>query len=532
MYSEIKNPRRWLLTAALKEAADSSPETVWLEDSEGGALTFGQAQTYSLRAAGFLARHGVARDERVGVFLFNGCDFAIAWLGLGQLAATAVFLNTDLRGAFLRHQINDSEIRDLIVDAALLPAITELAPELPRLRHLIVVGGNAKDRAAPDGWTRSAWPDWAREPDWSASTPPAPEDIACIMYTSGTSGPSKGVLMPHAHCALYGIGAIESMGLGPGDRYYVCLPMYHANALFMQIGATLLAGIPAFVRRRFSASQWLADVREHGSTATNMLGAVSAFVVNQPPTGQDRDHALRVTLNAPDIAAHDAIFRERFGIRDVLPGYGMTECNIPAWGRIGDPAPGTAGWILKEYFDVQIFDPETDEALPPGQVGEIVVRPRAPFGFMAGYFNQPQKTVESWRNLWFHTGDLGTLSADGLLRFVDRVKDMIRRRAENISPAEIEQVVAVLPGVAEVAAYAVHSEIAGGEDEIMLAVVPRPGATLDPADIVRRARTQLPRFARPRYIKLMDELPKTGNGKVRRVLLREQGLAGARDIPA
>ena len=531
MYSDIKNPRRWLLSAALAQHAAGSPQSLWLTDSAGASLTFGQAYAHSLRVAGFFERLGVQRAGRVGVFLFNSCDFALAWLGLGLAGATTVFLNTELRASFLRHQLIDSAITCIVVDAELLSALVEVAQDVPDLRTVIVVGSDGTPPpTASSGWRVLAWPDWSQEPDWNGPGPAA-QDIACIMYTSGTSGPSKGVLMPHAHCALYGIGAIECLQLSAQDRYYICLPLFHANGLFMQLGATLLAGIPAFVRRRFSASNWLADIREHGATVTNLLGATAGFVLGQPATAQDRVHALRAVLAAPNLAQHEALFRERFGVRDVVSAYGMTEVNIPIWGRVGCSVPGAAGWTHEAHFEVRIADPDTDEPLAAGQMGEIQVRPKAPFGFMAGYFNAPAKTVEAWRNLWFHTGDAGTMRADGLLTFVDRIKDCIRRRGENISAAEVEEVVAGLPGIDEVAAYAVPSEVPGGEDEVMLALVAKDGATVDAAEIMRMAASRLPRFANPRYVKIVQELPKTATGKVQRAVLRRQGVMDALDVP-
>ena len=528
MYSEIHNPRRWLLSAALKERATRSPDAPWLTDSEGASLSFGQAHTHSLRAAGFFERLGVRRADRIGVFMFNGCDFATAWMGLAHLAATTVFLNTELRATFLRHQLVDSALGCVVVDAELLGALADIADEVPELRTVIVVGGPSSARL-PERWQVLAWPDWAQQPDWDGPGP-APEDIACIMYTSGTSGPSKGVLMPHAHCALYGIGTIQCVELTAQDRYYVSLPLFHANGLLMQLGATLLAGIPAFVRRRFSASAWLAVVREQGATVTNLLGATAGFLIHQPPSAQDREHSLRAVLTAPNLAQHEAAFRERFGVKDIVSGFGMTEVNIPIWGRIGRSVPGAAGWTHEQHFEVRIADPETDEALPPGQMGEILVRPKVPFGFMAGYFNAPAKTVEAWRNLWFHTGDAGTMREDGLVTFVDRIKDCIRRRGENISATEVEEVVAALPGIEEVAAYAVPSDVPGGEDEVMLALVPKAGVTLDGAEILRIASGQLPRFAKPRFVKFVEALPKTATGKVQRAVLRKQGIEGALDV--
>ncbi len=530
MYSQLDNPRAWILPAALAEIAGRTPDRPWLADSEGGTLTFGEALTCSRRAAGWFQRLGVARDERVGVFLFNGCDFVTSWLGLGHLAATAVLFNTELRASFLRHQIVDSAVRCLVIDAELVGALAEIAAELPALRTVVVVGQGG-DGAALPGIERVRWPDWREVPDWSGPGPAA-EDIACIMYTSGTSGPSKGVLMPHAHCALYGIGAIECLQLGPDDRYYICLPLFHANGLLMQLGASLLAGIPAFVRRRFSAREWFADIRTRRATVTNLLGAIAGFVLAQPVAANERDHALRAVLSAPNLPQHEAQLRERFGVRDVISGYGMTEVNIPIWGRLGRSVPGASGWTHEKHFDVRIADVDTDVELPRGEMGEIQVRPKMPFGFMAAYLNAPEKTVEAWRNLWFHTGDAGTMQPDGLVSFVDRIKDCIRRRGENISPAEVENVVASLPGIAEVVAYAVPSDMPGGEDEIMLALVPEPGRTLDGAAILQAAASQLPRFSKPRYVKIVPDLPKTATGKVQRAVLRRLGIEGALDIDA
>lgn len=530
MYSDIQDPGRWLLPAALKELATRSPEAEWLADSEGGRLSFGEAHAHSLRAAGFFESLGVRRGDRVGMFMFNGCPFAVAWMGLGNLGAITVFLNTELRASFLRHQLVDSALGCIVVDAELLGALVAIADEVPALRTVIVVGGKGAAEAVqvPDRWELLAWPDWSLQPDWDGPGASS-QDIACIMYTSGTSGPSKGVLMPHAHCALYGIGAIKCVQLTAQDRYYVCLPLFHANGLFMQLGATLLAGIPAFVRRRFSASNWLSDVRERGVTVTNLLGATAGFIIGQPATAQDRQHGLRAVLTAPNLAQHEAAFRERFGVRDVVSGFGMTEVNIPIWGRLGRSVPGAAGWTHEEHFEVCIADPESDRPLPPGQMGEILVRPKVPFGFMAGYFNAPERTVEAWRNLWFHTGDAGTMQDDGLITFVDRIKDCIRRRGENISATEVEEVVVTLPGIEEVAAYAVPSDLPGGEDEVMLAVVPRADAQLDGLEILRAASLRLPRFAAPRYLRLVSALPKTATGKVQRAVLRKQGTVDALD---
>jgi crotonobetaine/carnitine-CoA ligase len=527
MYSRINESQACTLTDALHEWASINPDAPWLEDSQGNALTVKQALTGSQKFAGFLHQLGVQSEERVGVFMFNSCAMAMTVFGIGYLRATAVMLNTELRSSFLRHQLIDCQLSTIVVDASLIEHIAILADELPHLKTLIVVGEGPA--AVPERWRRVAWADSSACMPWEGPAP-QPQDIFCIMYTSGTTGPSKGVLMPHCHCALIGLGAIRSLEINADDKYYICLPLFHANGLFMQLGATVLAGIPAFLKQRFSASAWLADIRETGATLTNHLGTTAMFVINQPATEQDRNHRLRASMSAPNPVQHETVFRERFGVKDVLSGFGMTEVGIPIWGRVGQSVPNAAGWAHEDHFEIGIVDPETDVPVQAREVGEIVVRPKVPFGFMAGYLNVPGKTVEAWRNLWFHTGDAGMRDEQGLITFVDRIKDCIRRRGENISATEVEAVVGQLPGIREVAAYAVPAQGAGGEDEVMLALVPSEGTTLDMADIARQASAQLPRFAKPRYLRQMGSLPKTATGKIQRAILRQQGSSDAYDV--
>lgn len=529
-YTGLDDPDRWVLPAVLAEQAARCPEACWIETTGGETLSFGQAAADADRVAGFFAGLGVGPGDHVAVMLPNGLDIVRAWLGLGRLGAVAVLLNTELSGAFLRHPLQNCGAATAVVDATLLPAFEAAAQGVPALCRVLVAGPADPAGAGPADApvARLAWEGWRDAPPWDGPAP-RPQDIACVMYTSGTSGPAKGVLMPHAHCYLYGRGTIDSVALNADDRYYIVLPLFHANGLLMQLGATLIAGCATIVRPRFSASAWLDDVRRHRATVTNCLGALAAFVVAQPPSPLDRDHALRVVCNAPNAPEHDAAFRERFGVPDVTSGFGMTEVNIPVWGRLGERAPGEAGRVYARYFEVVVADPATDRPVPAGELGEILVRPRVPFGFMAGYHGMPQQTVEAWRNLWFHTGDAATMTADGRVTFVDRIKDCIRRRGENISATEVEAVIAPLRGVAEVAAFAVPSDIPGGEDEVMLAVVPQPGAALTEAQVLEHADRELPRFARPRYVALVDALPRTSTGKVQRAALRRAGSAGAWD---
>lgn len=534
LYSGTGDHARWTLIDALAEQAGRFPGDTWIETVEGASLAFGAALEDAERIAGHLSALGVQAGDRVIVMLPNGVDLVRAWLGVGRLGAIAVLLNTELRGRFLEHQLENCGAALAIVDAAFLPVLADAAPQAPALARLLVVGGamaSGDDTARRGALACEPFDGWRRAASWQGPMP-RPQDPFCILYTSGTSGPAKGVIMPHAHCMLYGIGTLKAFELKPDDRYYIVLPLFHVNGLLMQLGATLIAGIPAIVRARFSASGWLEDIRRHGATVTNLLGTLSGFVIAQPPTDADRRHGLRALLNAPNPPEHEAVFRERFGVRDVISGFGMTEVNIPVWGRLGHARPCASGWVHDEHFEVRIADPDTDEPRAPGELGEILVRPKVPFGFMAGYFRMPERTVEAWRNLWFHTGDAATMDASGLLTYVDRIKDCIRRRGENISATEVEVALSGLEGVVEIAACAVPAGGAGAEDEILLCVVAALGARLEPAAVAAHADAVLPRFARVRFIEIVTELPKTATGKVQRAQLRKRGASMAWDRDA
>jgi len=252
------------------------------------------------------------------------------------------------------------------------------------------------------------------------------------------------------------------------------MPLFHANALLMQLMGSLIAGAEVVVAERFRATTWLQEVRESRATVTNGLGVIPEFIFRQPPTDGDRDHRLGLMVAVPIAPEWGAAFEERFGL-PFMQVFGMTECNILAYTRPDEAlVPGCAGYPLTQWFEVEIVDPDSDALRPAGQVGEIVVRPKVPGCFMAGYFRMPDKTVEAWRNLWFHTGDAGRVDGRGRLHYVDRIKDCIRRRGENISSFEIEQVLNAHPSVAESAVVGIKVAGAGGEDEVKACVVPIP----------------------------------------------------------
>jgi len=513
------DPRDWTIARVLARRVEMSGDKPFV--TAGGCReTYRDAHAAAGRVANMLHRGGVAGGDHVAVMLPDSLDLCHAWLGLARLGAVHVAVNTDYKGAFLAHVLNNSGARVMVAAPRYLERLAQIRSQLQHLQIVYVAG----EGGSAAGFERRSFEDREAYPAGCDLPEPDYRDIGCIMYTSGTTGPSKGVLMPHAHLYLFGLGTIRHMDLTADDVFYIVLPLFHANGLFMQLYASMIAGASAVVRERFSASEWLADIRAHGATITNCLGAVAAFVLARPPSEHDRSHRLRALGLAPVSPDLAHGLKQRFGIPDIYGMYGMTEVNIPLYTPPGPPKPASCGRVWSEYFDLRIVDPDTDEERPRGETGEIVVRPRQPFGFMAGYLNMPERTVDAWRNFWFHTGDAARMDDDGDVFFVDRIKDCIRRRGENISSFEVESVIAAHPLVREAAVYAVPSEIEGAEDEVMAALVIDPDSEPDLARLRQHADANLPAFAVPRYYRVVGELPKTPTGKLQKHILRSEGL--------
>lgn len=468
----------------------------------GETWTIGELRTEALNAAGHLRAAGITAGDRVVLMIDNPQRFCRYWLGTALTGATMVAINTALQGNVLSHQLNISGARIAVCDPGFEIMLRQASANISIL----------SDDAAKESMVRDD------------IYPAKPSDLACIMFTSGTSGPSKGVEMPHAHCVLFAVGTIDNFRLTSDDCFYICLPLFHANGLFMQLLACVMCGCRAVVRQKFSASSWLSDIRQYQATHTNTLGAVAAFITAQEPTPKDQDHSLRVIGAAPLTANAESCFRSRFGVPHVVPLYGMTEVNIPLYGQLEESAPGTCGREYSKYFEVTIRNADTDEALRDEVIGEIMVRPKAPWGFMSGYAGMADKTIEAWRNFWFHTGDAGYRQSNGQFVFVDRIKDCIRRRGENISTYEVEQAFLNIDGVAEAAAYAVPAEC-GTDDEVMVSLqLTREVSEEQLKEWHRQAAQNLPIFAAPRYLRVVKTLPKTPTGKIRKVVLRDEGV--------
>ena len=471
-------------------------------------------------AAGALAAAGVGPGDRVVVLSGNRLELLVLVLGCSWLGAVAVPLNVALRGAQLQHALDDSAARLIVVEQELVGVLLGAAPAA-ELERVWVLG---EPPVVEGAFARVAFveaPPIRAGDGGPAAFAAGPGTTVAILYTSGTTGPAKGVCCPQAQFYWWGVCVGELLELGEQDVLYTCLPMFHTNAL-NTFSQALIAGATLVIDRRFSASRFWERVTASGATVTYLLGAMVTMLHGRPAGEHDRAHRVRRALAPATPAGLHAPFRERFGV-ELLDVYGSTETNAAIGAGLARQRPGWMGVALAD-FEIDVVD-EHDAPVPAGVAGELVLRPRHPFSFATGYHGMPEATAAAWRNLWFHSGDRVVRDAEGWVRFLDRAKDAIRRRGENISSYEVEQAILQHPGVAAVAAFAVPSELA--EDEVMAAVVPHPGIALDPVELTRHCETQLAYFAIPRYVEVVAELPTTENGKVRKAVLRERGVTAS-----
>ncbi|MDH2346088.1 ATP-dependent acyl-CoA ligase [Bradyrhizobium sp. SSUT77] len=505
-------PSDRILSTILTRQAERYGDRVLLVAGEA-RWTFAQTAAIAAASAQALVDAGIKPGDRVALMCSNRPEFLQVYLGCAWLGAVAVPINTALRGFQLSHIFRNSEPALLVVEAQFVVAIdsVEAGVELPPRTWIIGAAAGAVDArisgvplpalgaAAPAGAVR-------------------PGDTVAILYTSGTTGPAKGVCCPQAQMFWWGIYSARALGVREGDVLFTTLPLFHTNALnaFYQ---AVLNGCTYVLESKFSASGFWSAARRHNATVGYLLGAMASMLLAQPKTANDSTHRLRVALGGGVPPQIHGPFLERFGV-PLVDGYGSTETNFVFAGAIPSDRPGTMGY-LADGIEAQIVD-ENDSALPDGQAGELLLRAREPFAFATGYFGMPEKTVEAWRNLWFHSGDRVVRDADGHYRFIDRMKDSIRRRGENVSSWEVEQTIQSHPAVAACAIYPLPSEL--GEDEVAVAILLEPGQSLEPVDIVRHCEGQIAYFAIPRYVRILSQMPLTENGKIKKGVLREAGV--------
>ncbi|MCX8453538.1 ATP-dependent acyl-CoA ligase [Paenarthrobacter ureafaciens] len=464
-------------------------------------------------AGGVLVNHGIRPGDRVALMSSNRVELLDLILGCAWVGAIAVPINTAARGEQLHHILANSESSLLVTEGALLEHVDRI-PELSSLRQIWLLD-------EPDSGLGSRYPvTGLPQPDSRAEPAPVlPGDTAAILYTSGTTGVSKGVQCPQGQFYWWGVNVSQQLELTDKDVLYTCLPLFHTNAL-NAFSQALVSGAEYVLGPRFSASRFWSDVHSAGATFTYLLGAMVSILASKPPTPLDRAHGVVAALAPATPAGLLESFRDRFGIT-LMDGYGSTETNSIVASSRREQRPGYMGKV-QPGFSARVVD-EYGLEVPAGQPGELLLRSDQPHAFATGYYRMPEATVTAWKDLWFHTGDRVVVDADGWMRFVDRIKDVIRRRGENISSAEVEHALLEHPLISEAAVYAVDSEL--GEDEVMAAIVVKE--PIEFSEIAAFCEPLLAKYAIPRFMRIVQDLPKTENGKVRKTVLREEGTAAA-----
>ena len=503
---------RRTVSRALEAGARAWPARVAI-DFGAGSYTYSDLWSRARRSASVLSSQGVRRGDAVLVMLDNAIEFLDVWLGLALIGAVQVPVNTEYLGEILRHQVKDSGARLMIVDQAYVERFAKLGLDRGDLERMLVCGqAPCPPRLECRSWEKLFAE--SAEIDETAIADVAENEITAIMYTSGTTGPSKGVRIAHAHAYTYAHFAGQTMHLTPDDVYFAPLPLFHIAGQWALVYACLQVGAKAIVRRRFSVSDFWTVVRESKANVSFLLGAMANFLARQEPRPDDHDNPMERILMVPLVDGIDD-FRRRFDVR-VCTCYGSTEVNVPIISDYEVSEAGVAGRVV-EGFEVRIVDGD-DREVGAGEVGELVVRSAEPWILATEYHRNPEASVRLFRNLWLHTGDAFRRDAAGNYYFVDRIKDYIRRRGENISSFEVEREVNMHPAVLESAAVAVKS--AATEDDLKVAMVLKPGRSLEPEELREFLRDRVPRFMVPDIVEVVPELPKTPTGKIQKHLLR------------
>jgi carnitine-CoA ligase len=475
-------------------------------------LSYAALDHESDRIAAGLAAAGIGAGDRVAALLFNTPEFPVLWAALAKRRAVLVPLNTALKGEILRYELADSAPKGIIVDARLWEPYSGVREALNLAEEWIVPGGDAPAPKGPREWNELAS---SGDVD---GTPPQPWDPTAILYTSGTTGPPKGAIIPHEKPIVTAREIGARSRLTSESILFSALPLFHCNAQEMTLLTALLHNLTAAFDERFSASRFWENAATMRATHVSLLIAMINVLYKQPAKETDQRHTVRTALTAGTTRQIWPDFERRFGLT-IIELYGMTECGCTTLMNPPDAIRiGSIGTPLG-FIEAQVVD-DNDAPVPPGTRGELIVRPRQPFTMFLGYHAKPEKTVEAWRNLWFHTGDYVTRDAEGYYYFVDRKKDVIRRRGENLAPYDVESVLNRHPSVFESVVVGVKSPL--GEEDVKAFVQLKPGVPPDARALFTYCVENLPFFMVPQYLEFVEEIPKTANQKAQRYVLRER----------
>jgi len=530
--SDIEVPLPWEITIGrvLDRVTDGDPGKTFVEIG-GKSYSYGQVREGVLRTASLFRELGVRHGDRVCLFMPNCVEYLYCWFGLSERGAISVPINTAYRRDETAYILNNAEAVSLVTDPSLADVAGAAADLAPSIRHRILRG----DEPMGEGWT-SFQTAFDRATPLSDRHSVSPDDVSMLVYTSGTTGNPKGVMVTHRMYAAAGQGFAHWTQATSDDRFFTCLPFYHANIQYYSTMGALAAGATLVIVDRFSASRFWGQVRESQATVVNFIGMMMPVLAKNPEQPDDADNTVRLFYGSPSFSPEFlSEFQERFAT-DIIVGFGMTETCYGTIEAIREDRRAGSSGRPRQHPDprfeniVRIADAETGKHVGTNTVGEITIKNPA---VMPGYWRNDEQNRETLRDGWLYTGDLGWLDDEGFLYFVDRKKDIIRRRGENISSQEVENVIKANPNVLDCAVVAVPSEL--GEDEVKAYVTPRPGATVSPEEIVYWCADHLAYFKVPRYWEVRDELPRTPSLRVRKDVLRQERedlIEGCYDLEA
>ncbi len=476
------------------------------------------------RVACGLQRLGIRQYDMVSIIMDNCPEYFLSWLGLSKLGAVEVPINTAHKGYLLTYMLEHSDTRLVIVQSQYIDRLEPVLASLPKVETVVILGARGEGPALNHGIEKMGKRvvDWEQVVDNDGDYEPADvrwSDPWAIMFTSGTTGPSKGALMPNNYAIHIGEIFCEAFEYNEHDRLHSPLPLFHGVAQLLATMAALVCGAEMVLVERFSAASFWDEVKHYQCTSSNYVGTILPILCKADPRPDDPDNPLRVITGGGVPKDVFEPFEKRFGLV-IGEAYGMNEIGLPLFNPVTSHLPPTCLTCRDDYM-VKIVD-DNGQEVGPNTPGELLIRPLKPYVMLLEYYNDAVRTVEAWRDLWFHTGDYLRRDEDGYFHFVDRKKDALRRRGENISSYEVEKVINSHPGVLESAAVASKSDL--GEDEVLVCLVLKPGQSVSPEELTDYCADRMAYFMVPRYLRFLDALPKTPTQRIEKYRLRSEGV--------
>jgi carnitine-CoA ligase len=508
------------INALVERAVLDNPDRPFL-DFLGKIYTIRDIDESTTRLANGLSALGVEKGNTVATILDNSAEAIFIWLAINRLGAISVPINTAYKGEYLNHQLGDSGARVVIAESDYVERVSAIADNLSVMEYLVHRGDTPNAPKISQellSWQRIVSDDLA-----APEVEVAPGDLAMLIYTGGTTGPSKGCMVSHNYACNLAEIISQGTGRNADTISWTALPLFHFNAV-SNVLCELKYGGRMALYPRFSVSNFWPEIERTGANYVTMLGSMFPMLITAPENdAEKRCHGqLKIVGGAPFPEKLQQAWKARFGTEHTTcPGFGLTECSLVTSIALNEWAKPDSSGKRNDSFDVRIVDDNGDE-VPDGTSGEVIVRPRRPNVMFAGYWKRPEETLQVMRDLWFHTGDIGQFDEDGFFYFVDRKKDYLRRRGENISSFEVESVFRQHSAIEDVAAHAVLSDLT--EDELKVTAVLRDGTTLSEEELCLWSAEQMPYFAVPRYIEFRTDLPRNPVGRVLKYVLRDEGV--------